>query len=64
MLRGCISNAATIQFNLASYEAQMGNLVQAKVHLERATRIDPKFRLMALEDVDLEPLWDSLAAGP
>jgi tetratricopeptide (TPR) repeat protein len=51
-----------IQFNLACYEAQMGNLAQAKANLERATRIDPKFRLVALEDPDLEPICDSLAA--
>jgi hypothetical protein len=40
----------------------MGDLAQAKANLERAIRLDPKFRLMALEDPDLEPLWDSLAA--
>ena len=52
---------ATIQFNLACYEAQMGSLDRAKAHLKRATEIDEKFRLMALEDPDLEPLWASLA---
>jgi tetratricopeptide (TPR) repeat protein len=52
----------TIQFNLACYEAQIGKLDRAKAHLKRATEIDPKFRLMALEDADLEPLWASLAA--
>ncbi len=57
-------NDATIQFNLACYKAQMGKLDQAKAHLKRATRIEPKFRLMALEDPDLEPIWGSLAAGP
>ena len=52
---------ATIQFNLACYEAQMGSLDRAKAHLKRATEIDAKFRLMALDDPDLEPLWASLA---
>ena len=51
---------STIQFNLACYEAQLGRLKRAKAHLKRATEIDPKFRLMALEDADLEPLWASL----
>jgi hypothetical protein len=51
----------TIQFNLACYEAQMGGLNRAKAHLKRATEPDPKFRLMALEDPDLEPVWASLA---
>ena len=50
-----------IQFNLACYESQLGNLERAKAHLTRATEIDAKFRLMALEDPDLEPLWASLA---
>ena len=50
----------TIQFNLACYEAQMGNVDCAKAHLKRATEIDAKFRLVALEDLDLEPLWASL----
>ena len=48
-------------FNLACYEAQMGNLDPAKAHLKRATKADPKFRLMAMDDPDLEPLWVSLA---
>ena len=41
---------ATIQFNLACYEAQMGSLDRAKAHLKRATEIDARFRLMALRD--------------
>jgi len=51
----------TIQFNLACYEAQLGNLDRAKEHLKRATQIDTKFKRMALEDPDLEPLWVLLA---
>ncbi len=42
---GLHPNDATIQFNLACYEAQMGNLARAKANLERANRIDPKYRL-------------------
>jgi tetratricopeptide (TPR) repeat protein len=51
----------TIQFNLACYEAQMGSLERAKAHLKRATEIDAKYRVMALEDPDVEPLWATLA---
>jgi hypothetical protein len=51
----------TIQFNLACYEAQMGSLDREKAHLKQATEINAKFRLMALTDLDLEPLWASLA---
>ena len=54
-------NDATIQFNLACFEAQMERLEVAKTHLKRAIQIEAKFRLMALEDSDLQPLWASLA---
>ena len=50
-----------IQFNLACYEAQLGNIAAAKKHLSRATKIDAKFSRMALNDPDLEPLWTSFA---
>jgi tetratricopeptide (TPR) repeat protein len=56
-----------IHFRLACYEAQMGRLDRAKAHLKRATEIDAKFRLMALEDPDLEALWVSMSterSGP
>ncbi len=59
---GLHPNDGTIHFNLACYEAQMGSLERAKAHLTRATAIDAKFKLMALEDPDLEPLGASLAA--
>jgi tetratricopeptide (TPR) repeat protein len=52
---------ATIHFNLACYESQLGNLDRAKAHLTWATEIDDKFGRMALDGPDLEPLWDSLA---
>ena len=32
----------------------MGSLDRVKAHLKRATQIEAKFRLMALEDPDLE----------
>jgi tetratricopeptide (TPR) repeat protein len=56
-------NNGMIQFNLACYEAQLGNLDRAKAHLTRATKADGKFSLMALDDIDLEPLWASLATS-
>ncbi len=37
---GLLPRNATIQFNLACYEMQVGNLARAKVNLEMATR-DP-----------------------
>jgi hypothetical protein len=54
---------AGLMFNLACYEVQIGSLDRAKAHLKRANKIGAKFRLMALEDPDLQPLWASLTTG-
>jgi hypothetical protein len=53
-----------IQYNLACYEAQLGNVPKAKEHLEKAIAADPGFKMMALEDEDLKPFWHSLSAKP
>lgn len=49
-----------IRFNLACYEAQLGDLDRAKEYLKAAIEIDPRFKMLALDDSDLEPLWNSL----
>ncbi len=54
--------SATIRYNLACYECQLGNLERAKEWLEAAFRLghrDP-MKQTALEDPDLEPLWSYL----
>lgn len=51
-----------IPFNLACYSSVSGRIEEAKEHLERAIRLDASCRMMALEDPDLEPLWNSF--GP
>lgn len=48
---------AAIQFNLACYETQLGSLESARRHLNIAETIQPRFKLLALEDPDLQPLW-------
>ena len=50
-----------IQYNLARYECQLGNLDAAKDHLKRATKLQPQCAAMALNDPDLEPLWQMIA---
>jgi Tfp pilus assembly protein PilF len=50
-----------LHFNLACYECQLGDLEVAKARLAHAVKLEPKCRLMALDDDDLAPLWDSLA---
>ena len=49
-----------ILFNLACHECQLGDLASAKDYLTRAIKIDADWRITALGDPDLEPLWDSL----
>jgi hypothetical protein len=51
---------AVFHFNLACYECQLGNIDAAKVYLTETFDIEPRYRLLALEDEDLKPLWDTL----
>lgn len=46
----------TIHFNLACYEAQSGNLAEARTWLASACRLDGDFVAMAQTDPDLAPL--------
>jgi hypothetical protein len=47
-------------FNLACYECQLGNLAKAKEMLGVVFELDPGMRVMALDDEDLKPLWDTI----
>jgi tetratricopeptide (TPR) repeat protein len=51
--------SATMRYNLACYECQLGRLEQAKGWLEKAFEVGGarKIKLMALNEPDLEPLW-------
>lgn len=54
--------AAILHYNLACYECQLGQIERAQVRLCDALKLDKNFRELALDDEDLEPLWNSL--GP
>lgn len=54
---------AMIQFNLGCYACQLGNLEEAKSRVAVAISLDGQFRGKALDDPDLEPLWDEIANG-
>ena len=51
-----------IPYNLACYACQHGNLKEAKQWLGKAIDIAGKkdIRMMALDDPDLQPLWDKI----
>ena len=53
-------NAAIFHFNLACYTCQLGDIEKAKTTLLRAFKLEPQFRVMALDDEDLKPLWETL----
>ena len=55
-----IPAAAIFHYNLACYECQLGDVEVAKIRLEHALKLEPKYRIKALEDVDLEAVWNSL----
>ena len=55
-----LPGVAVFAFNLACYEAQLGDVASAKAHLSRAIELRGDLRLRALEELDLEPLWDAL----
>lgn len=54
------SNCGTIQFNLACYAAQLGQLGEARRRLGRAIELDKAFALMAKSDPDLEPIRNEM----
>ena len=49
-------NCGTIQFNLACYSAQLGQLDEARRRLDRAIQLDKGFAALAKTDPDLELL--------
>jgi tetratricopeptide (TPR) repeat protein len=49
-------NCGIIQFNLACYAAQLGQLDEARQRLSRAVELDQEFASMAKTDADLEPI--------
>jgi Flp pilus assembly protein TadD len=48
---------AMTHFNLGCYLCQLGDIERAKTRVGKAIELDAKFKLLALDDADLEPLW-------
>jgi hypothetical protein len=54
---------STIQYHLACYCAQLGQLDAAQEYLDKSYELGDaqKIKLIALDDDDLKPLWDGEA---
>jgi tetratricopeptide (TPR) repeat protein len=50
----------SFHYNLSCYESRLRHFKQAQRHLARAIQLDSRFRLIAGDDKDLEPLWAEL----
>lgn len=50
--------------NIGCYLCQMGEIEKAKDHVGKAIKLDGKFKLLALDDSDLEPLWKEWEINP
>jgi hypothetical protein len=49
-----------IHYNLACYDSVMGEVEVAKVRLKHVFKMEPRWRLKALDEEDLRGVWDSL----
>jgi Flp pilus assembly protein TadD len=55
---------AMIAFNLACYASVAGRMEEAKARLKRAIELDKQFQKLAIDDEDMQPLWDWIADLP
>lgn len=51
-----LRSTGIFHYNMACYEAQLGNLQAARDYLSQAVNMDARYREMALHDPDLQPL--------
>src|SRR5436305_1383609 len=54
-----IPTAAILHYDLACHECQLGDVEVAKARLQHAIKLDPRYREKALDDEDLEAVWES-----
>lgn len=51
-------------YNMACYEAQLGNIKEAKRYLSVSFKMRKQFKAEALEDPDLAPVWSGIEDKP
>ena len=52
-----LRDQAVYYYNMACYEAQLGNLAEARRYLDICFEMDKNYRAESLDDLDLAPLW-------
>ena len=56
-----LPDEGSVHFDLACYSCLLGELDEAMGRISMAIHFDSTYKLKALEDVDLEPLWETIA---
>ena len=56
---GAPARAVDLPLQSRCYECQLGELEVAKARLRHAFKLEAPYRLVALEDDNLQPLWDA-----
>ena len=51
---------AMTRYNLGCYACQLGDMEDAKKLVGDAIRLDAKYKLLAIDDADLEQLWEQI----
>jgi Flp pilus assembly protein TadD len=54
------AKCAVLHYNLGCYYCLLGDRATARKRLKRAFALEPEFKRHALEDRDLEAMWDEL----
>ena len=55
-----LPDEGSVHFDLACYFCLLGELDEAKRRISNAIHFDATYKLKALDDVDLEPLWETI----
>ena len=51
---------AMTNYNVGCYSCQLGDIEQAKMRVRKAIELDAKFKLLAVDDPDLELVWKTI----
>ena len=54
-------SCAVLHYNLACYACQLGDMEEAIRRLSTACKMHTDFKASALDDPDLQPMWDDIA---